>query len=127
MSFAKFKHVQKTGVKHIDDEHEKLINMINELLHSFSNDSDLSTSREVISKLETYADYHFKSEEKYLKEVNYKYLEKHKDAHEHFKNEVSKFKEQMEQGDQDIANKILTFLSEWIHNCQLREIEADDK
>ncbi len=121
MNFAKFNHVHKTGVKQIDDEHEHLIDMINELILSFNHDNEISTAQEILSRLENYANYHFENEEKYLKKVNYKHFEEHKEDHNNFRIKIKDLKKRHSNGDQGIAHKILNFLGDWIHNCQLAD------
>ena len=78
------------GLPHIDDQHKKLVSMINDL---FLNCQKENTVKNVVfvqafSSAAEYAQTHFRAEEEYLKQAGYPDLPEHKKEHEAFMTEV---------------------------------------
>ena len=53
----------KTGIASIDEQHHRLVDLINMLANHLAHQSDIHTLNGIYSELHEYADYHFRSEE----------------------------------------------------------------
>ncbi|WP_298684569.1 bacteriohemerythrin [uncultured Methanomethylovorans sp.] len=72
------------NIKEIDDQHKKLVEMINELHDTMKQAKSKETSLIVINELVAYTQYHFSTEEKYMKQFGYSDHVSHKKEHEKF-------------------------------------------
>ena len=110
----------KTGILHIDVEHEKLFEIgeqAYQLLKSPFNMDKYDKIVEVLEKLKEYTVYHFNDEETYMKSINYKRLFTQKIDHAGF---VEKLKEvnlnKVDENQDEAIMGILTFLNDWLIN-----------
>ncbi|CAA7626910.1 conserved hypothetical protein [Candidatus Terasakiella magnetica] len=74
----------ETGFPEIDDDHRRLVALVNDLDRILAAESDLAGVGIVIDQLVAYADYHFQREEVMLKAVNYGDLDNHAEIHARF-------------------------------------------
>jgi len=108
------------GVQKIDDQHKELIKMINRLIEA----EEITVYSEVISdtltKMTDYAEYHFKTEEKYMKEYNYPEYSKHKLQHTEFRKKTVAFCMDTTALSEGIPIEILSYLTNWLKNHILK-------
>ncbi len=101
-------------VAEIDQQHQKLITLINGLndvmIEGRANDVGLK----VVQDLMTYTAFHFTTEEKYFDKLGYPDAEAHKKEHSDFVNKVMKFKQGYEEGGIGLTTKIMNFLRDWL-------------
>ena len=102
------------GVVEIDNQHKKLIDMINELHHAMKEGKGNSQVEGIINRLVEYSVYHFETEEKYFDKFSYPQTEKHKKIHKDFVNKVSIFKSEFDNKEVMLTIEVLNFLSNWI-------------
>ncbi len=107
----------------IDEQHKKLIDMINELYDSFTNGKANEILEEIILRMIKYTDYHFKTEEKYFAEYSFSDEKEHIKEHEKFVSEVSKFYEDFKKKDLNLSYDLMNFLRTWL----LKHILGSDK
>ncbi|MBI9019230.1 MAG: bacteriohemerythrin [Phycisphaerae bacterium] len=79
------------GNELMDDQHKKLIGMLNHMIDDRNNCPDPQALWELLAKMSEYAEEHFHDEEDYMEQINYSDLESHKQEHESFKAKVSGF------------------------------------
>ena len=72
------------GIEIIDNQHKKLIDMINDLYASFITGEAQEKAPGIVDQMLNYTDYHFKTEEKFFDEHNYPETDKHKEIHQSF-------------------------------------------
>ncbi len=98
----------------MDKQHQLLFDYINE----FCDAIDEEVSREVLvasfQKIVAYTNFHFKDEEKMLKECNYPDYAVHKMIHESLLSEVMVFKGKIENGEPNVENEVKQFLKLWL-------------
>lgn len=75
-------------VKEIDDQHRKLIGLINILNDAIQAGEGKQILEETLSELVDYTGYHFQTEEKYMKKFEYPGYLAHKVAHDEFARQV---------------------------------------
>ena len=107
----------------IDQQHKKLIDMINELSDAMRSGKGRDILSKIISGLILYTGTHFKTEEKYFDQFEYPEAEIHKKEHEAFVLKVLEFKKGFEKGDLNLTVEIMDFLSDWLQN----HIKGSDK
>ncbi len=102
------------GVKSIDFQHKKLIDMINSLIDA----NELKVDSEVISdtllQITDYADYHFKAEEKLMSEAGYPNLPEHRKEHVFFKKKTVSLLVDTFEAKDSVPEDLLRFLKEWL-------------
>ncbi len=108
-------------VEEIDNQHKRLVDMINELHNAMVNGKGNSHVSEIISRLVDYSVYHFKTEEEYFYKFNYSDTDKHKKKHSDFVDTVGKFKSEYENNEVMLTIEIMQFLSSWLQNHILGE------
>jgi hemerythrin len=116
MTLIKWSDKYSVNIKTIDEQHQRFINMINELSDRVAEESLPSTISNILDQMLDYADYHFKTEEELFKTHNYPGLEIHKQQHDAFVKKVFELKEDFAKGRITISLKILAFLNEWLIN-----------
>ena len=104
------------GHELIDQQHQTLVNMINELNTAYSGDStsDREALGKILSKLVNYTVFHFGVEEDLFKNTAYPHVKEHIKLHESMVDKISTFQEEFNKGDADISNALLSFLVEWL-------------
>jgi len=102
------------GVVEIDNQHKKLVEMINELHHAMKEGRGNSQVGNIINQLVDYSIYHFKTEEKYFDKFDYPLSKEHKEIHKDFIEKVSIFKGDFENNEVMLTIDVLNFLSNWL-------------
>lgn len=123
MSFITWKDSFSVGVVSIDDQHKKLVEMINQLYQEFYKGITDKFLSELITELEKYTVYHFSYEEKLMKLHNYKDFKEHKAEHEKFIEEIKAYKEKILKDNKTAVIDFATFLKNWL----LKHIMGTDK
>lgn len=103
-------------VAEIDQQHKRLIAMINELNDAMKVGKGKDVLEKIVSSLITYTATHFKTEEKYFTLYRYPDAENHKKEHVAFVQKVSNFKEGLEKGKMSLTIEVINFLSDWLKN-----------
>ena len=110
-------------VKEIDNQHQKLIDLINKLHEAMLQKQGKQVISQTIDELSAYTVYHFQNEEKYMTQFKYPGLAAHKHEHESFVSKVDSFQKDFESGKLGLSLEIMTFLKDWVSN----HIKGTDK
>jgi len=116
MAFFNWLSYYSTGNKEIDDQHKKLIELVNKSYDAFSESKPQNTIKEIVNELINYTDYHFKSEEEIIIKYNYPKTKEHIEEHQNFIKQVLSFKEQIDKKTDVFNVEIFSFLRDWVHN-----------
>ncbi len=76
------------GISMIDEEHKKLIGIINKAIHTEEQSDNKKELHEVLEEMAKYALGHFKTEEDYMREFNYSEYKYHSEEHNDFVNKT---------------------------------------
>ncbi len=103
----------ETGIKEIDEQHRKMVNLINELTYYFVEDKEYDMNN-TVDELISYTQYHFNSEEKILEKYikSEDILLSHKKGHSNFLPKIMEIKEKYKNDNQ--SERILFFLIKWL-------------
>lgn len=110
-----------TGIEVIDDQHRRIVSMINQLHQAQSGASTLLVA-DVIDELVDYTLSHFAFEEELMEEAGYPFCAAHKRVHEVFTKRVSEYRMRFQAGE-DVVDDLKSMLSRWLFN----HIRNDDK
>jgi hemerythrin-like metal-binding protein len=111
-----------TGVQEIDEQHQILVNMLNEANARLTEYSGHDVLQNIIRDLMSYALYHFDTEEELMVENQYDQVDRETHFREHrgFSDKVSKLQQELRQGKLVSREELLTFLNGWLINHILK-------
>ena len=111
------------NVADIDRQHQRLIQMINELNDAMKQGKGKEALAKIINGLISYTRTHFTNEEKYFDQFGYPDTDSHKMEHAEFVKKVSEFKDGFDKGQTGVSIRVMNFLSDWLKN----HIQVNDK
>jgi hemerythrin-like metal-binding protein len=111
-SHFEWKEEYTVNVKIIDEQHKKLISIIDELYQSILQKMDKNILAELFKQLNDYSKYHFGTEEKYFQEFNYPDAFAHIAVHEKFKKDIVEMEDKMNT-DHFNPFELLVYLENW--------------
>lgn len=106
----------KTNVKECDEQHKKLIALVNELHDGMKAGKGKDVIGKVLNELLNYTNYHFKTEEAYMQKYNFPEFLKHKREHEDLTRQAKELKERFDRGEVAITVNVMNFLKEWLQS-----------
>lgn len=112
-----------TGIKEIDNQHKGIVDILNRLYNAFIDKEANNILNEILDNLLQYADYHFKTEEKYFHVFKYEEKEEHIKEHKDFVIDIKQFYCDFKTGKAAVTYKIMTFLGDWL----LKHINGSDQ
>ena len=104
------------NVGEIDEQHKKLITLINILMDAMKQGKGKEALEKIISELVAYTTTHFTLEEKYFTKFGYPDADRHKKEHQAFIAKVADFKAKIESGKLALTLEVMNFLSDWLRN-----------
>lgn len=111
------------GIDVIDEQHQMLIKLINELYIAFSFGKDREILEKLLNKLGVYAAMHFAREEHYFEIHAYPETEEHLQEHDDFEDTLYQFEDEFSAGKQDLSVSILNYLNDWL----VKHIKGSDR
>lgn len=104
-----------TGIALIDEQHKKLVQLLNQLASHLAYQADNLTLNEIFSELADYASYHFQAEEKIWHEflAGEVFEQEHKALHHEFVMEIHNLKKHTD-SPEHVIEEILSFLTHWL-------------
>jgi len=126
----------KTGVESIDEQHKKLVDLLNQLDESLNIGGDTHIVIRLLDELVEYTKFHFKDEEKFMTEHGYneKDYQDHLLVHQQFIDQINEAQKTCQADPEHITDELLDFLVQWLINHILltdkqmvADINATDK
>ena len=102
------------GVEEIDEQHKKLVDIVNELHDALKNNSYEEELMTIFGELVDYTKYHFSEEEQMMEKAGYEDLESHKKQHVRFVEKLNRLRNRVYEGKKEISIELSTFLSNWL-------------
>jgi hemerythrin len=123
--FVKWDDRYSVGIQLIDSQHQRLIEMTNELYNACLEGTEAAANnfRSAIRGMVDYVKYHFSAEEKLLESAKYPGAAGHKREHEGFVLKVLQDVRDFEEGKKFVPNIFVRYLRDWI----LAHIAVEDK
>jgi len=116
MAFMKWSDDLSVQIKEIDQQHQRLIDLINQLHEAMIQKQAKQVISKIIDELAAYTVYHFQTEEKYMEQFKYKGMVSHKNEHEMFVKKVGSFQKDYEAGKLGLSLEVMKFLQDWVSN-----------
>jgi len=113
MSLIEWKVEYSLGVPAIDEEHQELIALINELYDSVTRDATDITVLDFLGELYARITAHFALEEKIMREADYDEYPEHKADHEQLLDDIRDLMDDYEDGDYVDVERFGKRLDEW--------------
>lgn len=114
--FLEWKDEYCTGIDSIDQQHRKLVNLINQLQTAVDYSTGEEFEREALNELVDYTKSHFGYEEKLMSDNGYPDYEPHKAEHEKMIGKVNEVLSEYEQNHELAIRHALAFLKDWLIN-----------
>jgi hemerythrin len=104
----------RLGIESVDNEHIRLIDMLNEV-HNLLSLGKKDEARQFFGEtLSGYVNEHFANEEKFMESIGFPQFEDHKKIHENFKKSFQELMPQIENADDAAFRKALSDAFTWI-------------
>ena len=114
MSLIEWNETLVLGISVIDNQHQKLISLINILYEEIEKETiTVYSVKKAIDELFKYAAIHFITEEAYFKKFGYKETAEHIEEHKYFLKSAENLRASYKPGKVDIAVDILNFAVDW--------------
>lgn len=110
----------RTGVEEIDQQHQSLLNLVNDVHLSLANCETSVNTRSIVQELLGYSIHHFNTEESLIKEHAISADEKtaaaaHIAQHRQFSRQIVSFQEKLLKREYVDKEELLAFLTGWIN------------
>lgn len=110
------------GVAVVDEDHKKLIKMINRLFGAALSSDPGQVLRGVLTELTDYVVFHFNREEEYMLLLNYPDYEEHKAEHQRLLEAVGRFTRNLDSGlAMNLKDEIEMSLRDWLLSHILKQ------
>ncbi len=123
MALVTWNQSLSVDIKSMDEEHKKLIELINNFYDNIASRSNKENISSLISGMKDYVKEHFTHEERYMKQLNYWAYESHKKEHDSFISKINDVEERFNQGGLVLSLEMTSFLFDWLKN----HIQVSDK
>ena len=108
------------GVEVIDEQHKKLIKMLNTMIEAENTSVNSEIISTVLTEMRQYASEHFALEEKYMLEYGYLDYDSHKAQHKEFIKKVAMLCIETTHQSRTVPTEILEYLKHWLINHILK-------
>ena len=114
MPIMSWTETYSTGIKEIDQQHKKLIDLINALHDAMAKGQAKDVLGKILGELITYCASHFAMEEKLFDQYGYPDAADHKDKHQKMTSKVLALQMQYDQGKAMMTLEVMEFLQQWL-------------
>lgn len=121
MSYFQWKDEYSVGIAKIDEQHKRLVDILNELFISMKSGQGSEKVGMILSKLIDYTQKHFSDEEALMGAEKYSGLAVHKNEHARLAAQVLDFQRQYQANNVGVSVKVSGFLKEWLIQHILKE------
>lgn len=108
-----WKESYSVGVRELDEQHQRLLEIINDLGSTREEKRDSHRFFAVLNALIKYAESHFETEERYMREHGYADFEDHREQHVLFTERIFLLQAKLEREEPRVRDEVLDFLREW--------------
>lgn len=102
------------GVRQVDKQHRKLIELINNVHDAFATNKDSASIQSLLASLTEYTHKHFAEEERLMQSAGYTDFKRHQILHQKIREQLQKYTEAFKTKHHAIGPELLTFLQTWL-------------
>lgn len=114
MDFINWNDMYFVGVQPIDNQHKKLVEIINRIAKSMKSSNNKGSLERLVYELVSFIETHFKFEEEFMTRYNYNDYERHRYEHEKLNDEIKRFYDDFKNGLPVLNQEIMYFLRNWL-------------
>ncbi len=114
--YVEWKDEYSVGVKSIDDDHKKLLNLINNFQTAVRYRTGKAFEKESLDEVIAYTKYHFDREEKMMQEAGYPDIEAHKEIHRAMIAKIDDFLIDYDKRGYEALEEVSLYLKDWLVN-----------
>jgi hemerythrin len=114
MSFIEWKTSYSVQVEELDRQHQRLVQLINSLHDAMKIGAPRTALERIVSDLVTYTRFHFKNEERLMRQHGFPLVEEHLKEHESLTTTVMRFEEDLRAGRVALSVPLMQFLKSWL-------------
>jgi len=114
MALLTWDETYKVGISEIDQQHKRLIQMINDLQEALVAQKGQLALGEIVGRMLDYAAYHFATEELLLETNGYAQFGAHKREHEGFTAKAQELRRRVDNKSFVLTLEVLRFLRDWL-------------
>lgn len=114
--YIAWQNIFSVNIKEIDEQHKKLIDIINELYDSMKIGKGKEILENTLDKMIKYAQTHFTKEEEYMTDYKYPEYKAHKGEHKKFVKKVLTFQKDFKGDKLALSSDVMEFLRNWLIN-----------
>ncbi len=108
-------------VRQFDDQHKKLMEIVNKLHDVVRADKGLLIQADVLTSMAAYIQTHFSDEERLMRHHVFPGYVPHKKAHDQMLTQVRNFQRKVETGENTVTHGVMIFLKDWLVQHILEE------
>lgn len=112
----------KLGVESIDNQHARMVDLINALIEMEAHPCNREAVGEALDELSDYIFEHFQTEEDLMRKVNYEFFAEHRAQHSTFVKKTMEFQKKYREKEINLGVEILVYLSKWL----IEHIKGED-
>ena len=112
--FAVWKDEYSVGIKSLDDDHRKLLDLINKLQTAVHYQTGDTFEKEALDDVIAYTKYHFSREEQLMEEASYPDIIAHKETHKLMIAKVDGFVKDYEKQGHEVLEDVANYLKNWL-------------
>ncbi len=116
MALIEWSENYSVKVKTIDNQHKKLVDLINELHGAMREAHGKDVLGKILNELTEYTVFHFSTEEKLMNDNGYAGYVAHKAEHDKLTKQVIELNGNLKSGKGVISQEVLFFLKDWLLN-----------
>jgi hemerythrin len=114
MAYVEWNDSMSVQVAVIDEQHQGLLRLINELHDAMIQGQGATVLGEIVDGLIEYTHTHFNTEEGYFEACDYPNCAVHKQQHRDFVAKVTNFKQGFDEGRLMLTLDVMSFLGDWL-------------
>ncbi len=118
-----WKDEYSVGITHIDQDHKKLIKLLNQFTVAYDHAMSEEFEKEALEALIDYTKYHFEREEKMMRENDYPDFVAHQAKHQEMIGQVNQFVDLYNKKGHDALKEVSEYLTVWL----ISHINGTDK
>jgi hemerythrin-like metal-binding protein len=107
----------------LDSHHRKLITILNHLYGECLKVEDIDCVGPQLDELLSYADYHFKAEEEYMRQIEYFDRDEHIEKHNGFAYKIEELRRITHESQLELTRELIVYIGKWL----LNHVLVDDK
>lgn len=116
MALIIWKEAYSVNIAEIDNQHKKLIELINNLHDAMITGKAKEEMSKILSSLVDYTLYHFATEEKIFDQYDFPGSKAHKKQHNDLIEQVAALQKKHEDGERVLTIDVMNFLRDWLND-----------